>query len=84
MATTVAAPFQGNHVMINMVTWRDACARALYSFTNAASLMTGPIQMDGTSNVSRQCARSRLECALRTAATATRAINKLLVDLEKS
>ena len=68
--------------MIDMINWRDRCGRALCGFTNAASLLTGPIQMDASSYVSRKCARSRLQNAQRTALVAVRAIENLLVDLE--
>ena len=68
--------------MIDMVSWRDKCGRALYGFTNAASILTGPIQMDGTSNVSRQCAVRRLQNAREIARRCVRIIDFLLADLE--
>ncbi len=68
--------------MISMISWRDRCGRALANLTNAASLLTGPMQLDGNSNVSRQCARSRLVHARGVAARALHEIDKMLGTLE--
>ncbi len=62
--------------------WRTKCGLVIANFTNAAALMTGPMQMDGGSNVSRQCSRSRLIHAKRLAEKAVSTIDKLLVDIE--
>ncbi len=67
---------------IKMRGWRDRCGRALSNLTNAASFLTGPMQMDGNSNVSRQCARSRLVHARGIAPRAVHEIDKMIGALE--
>jgi len=62
--------------------WRSQCCLVISNLANAAALMTGPMQLDGCSNVSRQCSRSRLLHAKRIAEKAISTIDKLLVDLE--
>ncbi len=69
--------------MISMSSWRWWCGRVICNLTDAASTLTGPMQMDVNSNVSRKCARSRLQGARRIALHAVKSIDKLLAVLEK-
>ncbi len=67
---------------VSMINWRDRCGRVICNLTDATSTMAGPMQMDINSNVSRKCARSRLQGAQRIAQRAVDSIDILLEDLE--
>ena len=82
MAARIAAPL-GEGRMISMSEWRRSCSRVICNLIEAASTMTGPLQMDVDCNVGRQCTKQRLFRAKHIARRAGIVIDGLLKELEE-
>ncbi len=66
-----------------MSEWHWTCGQIICNLTNAAAMMTGPMQVDVNRNGGRQCARLRLQGARCIAMKAVTAIDKLLLELDR-